>query len=86
MIWQNFREKNLNFCAPRTVTGTPVGLMVFCHKVGAIDFLALFSVPQRPQNYSEYFETKIFRFDKFYAKLLQKVDFHFYELFCSKFL
>ena len=60
MIWQHFRKKNLNFGEPRTVTGTPVGLMVFCHKVVAFDFLALFSVPQRPQNYSEYFETKNF--------------------------
>ena len=60
MIWQHFRKKNLNFGAPRTVTGTPVGLMVFCHKVVAIDFQTLFSIPQRQQNYSEYFETKNF--------------------------
>ena len=60
MIWQHFRTKNQMFSAPKSVTGTPVALMVFCHKVVAIDFLALFSVPQRPQNYSEYFETKNF--------------------------
>jgi len=58
MIWQNFRTRNQKLSAPKSVPGTPVGFMVFGHKVGVIDFLTQFSAPQRPQNYSEYFETK----------------------------
>ena len=50
MIWQHFRTKNQMFSAPKSVTGTPVALMVFCHKVGAIDSLTVFLAPTGPQN------------------------------------
>ena len=80
MIWQHFRKKNLNFGEPRTVTGTPVGFMVFCHKVAAIDFLTQFSAPSGPQNLSEHVEAKNF----FKAQLLQKHHFHFLRNFKPK--
>jgi hypothetical protein len=60
MIWQHFRTRNQKFSAPKSVTGTPVGFMVFCHKVVAIDFLTQFSAPSGPQNLSEHVEAKNF--------------------------
>ncbi len=50
MIWQHFRTKKQMFSAPKYVTGTPVALMVICHKVGAIDSLTWFLAPTGPQN------------------------------------
>ena len=60
MLWQNFRTRNQKLSAPKSVPGTPVGFMVFGHKVGVIDFLTQFSAPSGPQNLSEHVEAKNF--------------------------
>ena len=72
------------FSKPKSVTGTPVALMVFCHKVGAIDFLTWFLAPTGPQNWSEHLETKSFVNYTLLSRVIAKTSFSFLCTFSPK--